>query len=157
MKNPLTAFPQRLRQRMPNTFRNMAEWENELDRWLQESFSWTGWPEKYEGFDFMPTCNLKETNKEYIIQFDVPGVKKEDVKIEVENNRLTISGERKEKREEKTAKHFFSESYFGSFMRSFNLPSTIDESMINATYEDGVLTIAVPKQQTSKAKEVKIQ
>lgn len=167
MKNPLSTLPQKLRRRsVPSalssfgTFgslsplRAMAELENEMDRWLTSSYAW---PEEIEGIDFAPSCTLKETDKEYIVQFDIPGVKKEDVKIEIENNRLTVSGDRSEKKEEKDAKHFLSETRYGSFMRSFGLPATVDENKVDAHYEDGVLTVKVAKTATSKAKEVKIQ
>ena len=154
MKNPLTILPQRLRARSLSPLRAMAEFENEMDRWMQGSL---GLPEDSEKFDFSPACNFKESSKDFIVQFDIPGVKKGDVKIEIENNRLTVSGDRSEKKEEKDAKHYLSETYYGSFMRSFNLPTAVDENKVDAHYEDGVLTITVPKLHTSKAKEVKIQ
>lgn len=165
MKNPLATLPQKFRRRSASPLssfgslgalsplRAIAELENEMDRWAS-SFSW---PEEIEGIDFAPTCSFKENDKEYIVQFDIPGVKKEDVKIEIENNRLTVSGERDEKKEEKDARHFLSETYYGSFMRSFNLPTAVDENKVDAHYEDGVLTIRVAKTATSKAREVKIQ
>lgn len=152
MKNPLALFPQRTGLRVPNLFKAMAEMENEMDRWMQAS----RWPEEVEGMAFSPTCNFKESDKEYIVQFDIPGVNKDDVKIEIQNNRLTVSGERKEKKEEKDAKHFLAEAYYGSFMRSFALPAEVDENKVDAHYEDGVLTVKVPKTATTKAKEVKI-
>jgi HSP20 family protein len=139
---------------MPSLARTMAEMENEMDRWMQASGRW---PEEMERLAFTPTCNFKENDKEYIVQFDIPGVKKDEVKIEIQNNRLTVSGERKERKEEKDAKHFLSEAYYGSFMRSFSLPAELDESKVDAHYEDGVLTIKVPKTAVTKAKEVKIQ
>lgn len=158
MKNPLTTMlPQRIRSRSLSPLsplRAFAELENEMDRLMQSSFAW---PMEAEKFDFSPACNFKETNKEYIVQFDIPGVKKDDVKIEIENNCLVVNGERGEKKEEKDARHFLTETYYGSFMRSFNLPTSVDENKVDAHYEDGVLTITVPKLHTSKAKEVKIQ
>lgn len=154
MRNPLSLLSPRSSLRMPSLARTMAEMENEMDRWMQASGRW---PEEMESMAFSPTCNFKENDKEYIVQFDIPGVKKEEVKIEIQNNRLTVSGERKEKKEEKDAKHFLSEAYYGSFMRSFSLPAELDESKVDAHYEDGVLTIKVPKTAATKAKEVKIQ
>lgn len=163
MKNPLTIFPQKLRRRTPgslstfgtlNPFRAMTELENEMERLMTSSFAW---PEEIDGVDFSPPCSFKETGKEFILQFDIPGIKKDEVKIEIENNRLSVSGERSDKREEKDARHFLSETYYGSFIRSFNLPTAVDENKVDAHYEDGVLTVKVPKLATSKAKEVKIQ
>ncbi|MGZ3788382.1 MAG: Hsp20/alpha crystallin family protein [Bacteriovorax sp.] len=154
MKNPLTTIPQRLRrQGMFPALKSLNEMENEMDRFIQGSL---GWPLEYEGFDFSPTCNVKETSKEYIVHFDIPGVKKDEIKIELDNNRLSVSGERKEKKEEKDSKSYFTESYYGSFMRSFTLPSTVDQSKVDASFEDGVLTVKVPKSQASTIKEIKI-
>lgn len=157
MKNPLTTiFPQQFRRNMPSALQTMKEMENEMERWFRQSPFSLNLADEYEKFDFAPACNVKENGKEYILQFDIPGIKKDDVKIEIESNRLTVSGERKEKKEEKDAKHFLSEAYYGSFVRSFNLPSAVDENKVDAHYEDGVLTIKIPKLEISKAKEVKV-
>jgi HSP20 family protein len=153
MKNPLALFQQRNGLRVPSFLKAFAEMESEMDRMMQASMKW---PEEVETLVFSPTCNFKENEKEYIMQFDIPGVKKEEVKIEMQNNRVTVSGERKEKKEEKDAKHFLSEAYYGSFLRSFTLPAEVDENKVDANYEDGVLTIKVPKLAITKAKEVKI-
>lgn len=154
MKNPLNFFQQRSGGRFPSLYKAMAEMENEMDRILHASA--VKWPEQVETFAFSPTCNFKENEKEYVIQFDVPGVKKEDVKIELQNNRVTIRGERKEEKEEKDAKSYLSESYYGSFMRSFALPAEIDENKVDAEYADGVLTIKIPKLAGAKPKEIKV-
>lgn len=157
MKNPLTVLPQRLRRRAQGPFRAMAELENEMDRWMQGSLGSLAWPIEAEGMGFSPACDFKESGKEYIVKFDIPGVKKDDVKIEIENNCLTVSGERSDTKEEKDARHFLTETSYGSFMRSFNLPAAVDENKVDAHYDAGVLTVTVPKLATSKAKEVKIQ
>lgn len=154
MKNPLAIIPQRLRTRSLSPFRALAELEHEMDRLMLGSFAW---PQETEKSDFSPSCNFKETNKDYIIQFDIPGVKKGDVKIEIEGNRLMVSGERNEIKEENDIRHFLTETYYGSFMRTFNLPTAVDENKVDAHYEDGVLTITVPKAHSSKAKEIKVQ
>lgn len=154
MKNPVSLFPQRSRFGMPSIVKTMADMENEMDRLMQSSWRL---PDEIDAAGFTPTCSITENDKEYIAQFDIPGVKKGDVKIEMLNNRLTVSGERKEKNEEKDARRYLSESYYGSFMRSFTLPNEVDDNKVDAHYEDGVLIIKVPKLATTKAKEVKIQ
>lgn len=154
MKNSLSNLPQRVRRHTPTAFRSFSDMENEMERWIEQTRR--EWVNDYQGTDFVPACNLKENAKEYIIEFDIPGVRKENVKIEIENNRLTVSGERQQKNESKDVKEFFSENFYGSFMRSFQLSSAVDENKVDAHYEDGVLTIKVPKLQSSKAKEVKI-
>ena len=155
MKNPLATFPQRIRNRVPSAFSALADMENEMDRWMRQGP--LDWTTEFKGFDFSPSCDIKESEKEFIVKFDIPGVKKDQVTIEIENNRLTVSGERREEKEEKDEKHFLSETYRGSFMRSFNLPTAVDEDKVDAKYQDGVLTIKVPKIEVSKSKKVKIQ
>lgn len=153
MRNPLIASPQRsLRQSMLPALKSLAEMENEMDRLLGGSL----FPTSYEGYDFSPSCNVKENAKEYVVQFDIPGIKKEDVQIELADNRLTVSGERKESKEEKDSKSYFSESYFGSFIRSFTLPTSVDQNKVDASYSDGVLTVKIPKTQATNVKEIKI-
>ena len=152
MKNFMTASPKRLRRQRRQQLRNpwtaLAEMRDEMENWFEDS----NMTDELSEFDFSPTCNLKENNNEYIVKFDIPGVKKEDVTIEVENNRLTVQGERKEQKEEKDAKHHLTESYEGSFMRSFTLPSKVNENNVDARYLDGVLTIKIPKMEPSKTK-----
>lgn len=160
MKNPLTKIPHRNRIRgfMPqrtstNPFRSMTDLENEMDRWMNGSL----WPDELESSDFSPAVNFKENNNNYVIEFDIPGIKKEDVKIELENNRLTVSGERSDKKEEKDSRHLLAETFYGSFMRTFNLPNAVDENKVDARYESGVLTVTIPKSAATKSKEIKVQ
>ena len=155
MKNPLTAFTRRQALPVQGPWRAMTELQNEMERWFGNSM--TAFPELSNGFDFSPTADFQETNKEYSLKLDIPGIKKEDVKIEVENNTLTVSGERRDEREEKDAKRHITESYYGSFMRSFTLPQVIDQSKVNAQYKDGILKITVPKTTPFTAKTVAIQ
>lgn len=143
MRNPLAKLPQKMRHR-----------GSDLDRWMNSAFTW---PDELEELDFSPAANIKETSKEFVVEVDIPGIKKEDVKIELENNRLTVSGVRNESKEESDSKHYLSESYCGSFIRSFSLPTTVDENNVQARYENGVLRLKIPKLAVSKAKEVKIQ
>lgn len=154
--HPMTTTPKRLRRQLhqsPHTpWRALADIENEMEGWFGRS----NLAEDYEGADFTPSCDFKDKKDEYIVKLDIPGVKKEDVKIEVEDNRLTIQGERREEKEEQDAKYYLSESYQGSFMRSFTLPSKVDENKVDARYQDGVLTIKIPKIESSKAKKIDI-
>lgn len=153
MKNPLASLPGKFRRRVPTAMKALLEMENEMDRVFQTS---SFWPEEVGAFDFSPACDFKDTGKEYVINFDIPGIKREDVKIEMENNRLTVSGQRNVWRDEKDARYLLSESCSGCFIRSFSLPNLVDESRVDAHYADGVLTITVPKIEASKAKQIKI-
>ena len=94
---------------------------------------------------FSPAVDIIESDEQYEIKFSVPGVAKEDIKIDLDKGKLTVSGERK--KEEKTEKRNFRsiETRYGSFSRSFHLPENINEDGINASSENGVLNIVIPR------------
>ncbi len=94
---------------------------------------------------FSPRTNIIETASAFNLQISLPGLKKEEIKIDVENDTLTISGERKFKQESETDKVHLVEGAYGSFSRSFNLPENIDKQGITAELVDGVLTLSIPK------------
>lgn len=151
----LTLLPRQLRSRQSSPWRVLSQMEEEMQRWLDESGISAA--ETLQNADFVPQCDLRETKKEYIAQFDIPGVKREDIKIEVEGNRLTVRGERRVEKEEKEEKRYYAESYYGTFLRTFALPSEINEEKVDAHYDNGVLTIKIPKTEVStKAREVEI-
>lgn len=96
-------------------------------------------------YDFNPAVNTREGEFAYHIEVDLPGMSKEDINIQIENNALVISGERKYKEEVKEENYYKVESSFGSFSRSFSLPENIDMESIHAESVDGVLEVIVPK------------
>ena len=94
---------------------------------------------------FVPQVDIAETDKAFELSFAVPGIKKDKIKIDLKEGQLTVSGERKFE-EEKSEKNFHSlETRYGSFSRSFHLPDNINADKVEATYEDGILSIVVPK------------
>jgi HSP20 family protein len=95
--------------------------------------------------DWSPSVDISETGQEYLIRATLPAVKKEDVEITVDDGMLTLSGERRQKEEQKDEKFHKVESFYGSFSRSFALPDAIDSAAIRAESKEGVLTIHVPK------------
>lgn len=105
--------------------------------------------------DFFPSINTREGEFAYHIELDLPGVKKEDVNVQVKDGVLVISGERKVKEEVKEEDYYKVESSFGSFSRSFRLPEEADIESIHAESEDGVLEVVVPKLDSSKVEKVK--
>lgn len=122
---------------------------------------WTGLPE-FNGerkFEWTPSVNISETGEEYLIRAELPAVKKEDVKVTFEGGMLTVSGERKQREEEKKEKFHRVESFHGMFSRSFTLPENTDAAAIHAESKDGIITIHVPKSrlEAKKATEIKIQ
>jgi len=122
------------------------------------------WPRQMEtnggtAFESSPSVDITESDKEFLVRAELPAVKKEDVHITNDNGMLTISGERKQKEEEKHEKFHRVESFYGSFSRSFSLPEAVDTAAIRAESKDGIITIHVPKTKTEekKAKEIKVQ
>lgn len=107
---------------------------------------------------FTPACEISESETEYHMSVDIPGVKKDEIKVEVNDNTLTISGERKQEKkagDERNAKYV--ERYYGAFTRSFTLPSTADTEKIEAHYEDGVLNLTIPKATAARTRKIEIQ
>jgi len=109
--------------------------------------------------DFNPSVNTREGEFAYHIDVDLPGVKKEDISVKIENNVLTLKGERKSKEEVKKEDYYKMESSFGSFMRSFTVPENVDVENIHAENKDGVLEITLPKKElkSEKAKQITVK
>jgi HSP20 family protein len=105
----------------------------------------------------VPSVNVRETPKEYILEVAAPGLERKDFNIEVDNRTLTISAEKEEKKEEKSEDNGYSrrEYSFNSFSRSFTLPEDSKESNIDAKYENGILKLTLPKSKESTSKTVK--
>jgi HSP20 family protein len=102
--------------------------------------------------DWTPSCNVVETSEEYRIEAELPGVKQEDLEVNVENGVLSLKGERREEKEEKGKKLHRVESSYGSFVRSFTLPDDAAEDKIAASYEDGLLTLRIPRTEPKETK-----
>ena len=109
--------------------------------------------------EWSPTVDISETDAEYLLKAQLPAVKKEDVHVTFDDGMLTISGERKQQKEEKGEKYHRTESLYGAFTRSFSLPDAINASAIRADSKDGVITVHVPKSKAEArtSKEIKIQ
>lgn len=106
---------------------------------------------------FSPPCDVDETGTHYLMSFDLPGIRKEDLKIEVRDNQLMVSGMRKHEMKEEQANRLSMERFTGSFMRSFTLPSSVDPNRIEANYENGVLHVAIPKTEAMKGRTIQIK
>jgi HSP20 family protein len=134
------------------------EMEDVFDRYSRA----IGWPRRggqeiLATGDWAPRVDIAETEKEFTIKAEIPEVKKEDVKVMVENGVLTILGERKQEKEEKTKKFHRVERYYGSFSRSFALPDNVDETKIEASFKDGMLNLQIPKVEESKPKAIEVK
>jgi len=135
--------------------RSMTSLQREMNRLFGDFFDgFESW--EAPAFEFNPSCDMEETDDQFLVTVDLPGVKKDDVKVELRNNVLSISGERKEEREEKTANRYMSERSQGSFFRSFTLPSEVDADRVEAAFENGELKVRIAKTASAKAHTVKI-
>jgi len=108
-----------------------------------------------EEFDFVPAVNTRETENAYHLEVDLPGVKKEDIKVDIEEDKLVISGEKKLKNELKEDNYYKVESYYGTFKRSFAIPKEADVENIHAESKDGVLEVVIPKMEQAKLEKTK--
>ena len=106
--------------------------------------------------DFVPSADIEETPTHYVAHFDIPGISKDHVKVEVSDHMLTVSGEKVSERKEEKNNCHVSERTFGKFSRSFTLPSNVNFEQVEATFKDGVLKVSVPKQEELRTRQVKI-
>ncbi len=107
--------------------------------------------------NFVPAVDIYEDEHKLMLKLEVPGVKQDDLDIRMENQTLTVKGERKFEAEEKEENFHRIERRFGSFVRSFTLPQTVDGNAISAKYDAGVLSIELAKKEAAKPKQVKIE
>lgn len=107
--------------------------------------------------EWAPSVDISEDDKEWLVKADLPEVKKEDLKVTVEDGMLTITGERKLEKEEKDKKYYRIERSYGNFFRSFALPVGAEGSKVNAEFKDGVLRVHLPKNDKAKPKAVEVK
>jgi HSP20 family protein len=136
-------------------FRPFGLTNRDMDQMLQGFFGRTGWGQDALA-KFEPEVNIAETETGYEFSIDVPGIKPEDVKVEYHEGQLTISGERKEEKEEKGKTFHRMETTYGSFQRTFALPGVVDEAKISAHAANGVLKVTLPKSQKVKPRVIQV-
>jgi HSP20 family protein len=104
-----------------------------------------------------PRVDIVEVNGTYELTADLPGLKKDDIKIEIHDNVLTLRGEKKLEEEKKDKNYRLCERYFGEFVRTFTLPENVNKDGIEAEFKDGVLTVAIPKVEKAKPKQIEVK
>jgi HSP20 family protein len=107
--------------------------------------------------EWAPAADISESEKEYLVKAELPGVKREDVTLTIDDGLITISGERKQEKEQKDEKLHRVERFYGSFTRSFTVPDNVDQKAIRAESKDGVLYVHLPKAKTEKSSPVQIK
>jgi HSP20 family protein len=141
-----------------NPLRELDEMEKRFSSLLQPLSTGNGGEmETLTLAEWTPSVDISEDDKEYIVKAELPEMKKEDVKVHVEDGVLTISGERKFEKEEKGKKYHRIERSYGNFTRSFTLPEAVKAEKVAAQFKDGVLCIHLPKDETAKPKSIDIK
>jgi HSP20 family protein len=128
-----------MQNRMNHLFRDMSEGESPLTT-----------------ASFVPAVDIYEDSKKVVLKLEVPGIEEKDLDVRVENNTLTVKGERKFEKEEKEENFHRIERRYGTFFRSFTLPSTVDTEHINASYTNGVLNLELSKKPEAQPKQIKV-
>lgn len=146
-----------------NPFRELDEVQNRLSTFFGGFPEFGRFPKRLFGNgdvalpDWSPLVDISEDDKEYLVKADLPEMKKEDVKVTVENGVLSISGERKSEKEEKRKKFHRIERSYGTFLRTFTLPDNADSTKIAAEFKEGVLKVHLPKTPAAESQQVEVK
>ena len=140
-----------------NPFREMDEFHNRLGRFFGSNNSRSKGREDITVAEWSPLVDITEDDKEYLIKAELPEVKKDEVKVRVEDGVLYISGERRFEKEEKGKRYHRVERAYGSFTRSFTLPDDADPAKVQAHFKDGLLSVHVAKDRNARPKAIEIK
>jgi HSP20 family protein len=140
-------------------FRELEDMQNRLSSMLGRRLPLLrdGGGDEFTVTEWSPAVDIAEDDKEYIIKAELPGMSKENIKVTVEGGVLSIAGERKAEKEEKTKKYHRIERNYGTFTRSFTLPDDASGEKVTAEFKDGVLKVHLPKEEKAKAKSLEVK
>src|ERR1700693_3535530 len=137
-------------------FSTMQDPMNRMYRLFRESYSPEGPEEALTNSSFAPPVDTYEDEHNIVLKFEVPGIDEKDINVHIDNNTLTVHGERKIEKEEKEENFRRIERQYGSFTRSFTVPSSVDPGQVNAHYDRGMLKIKLAKKAEAKPKQIKV-
>ena len=137
-------------------FRELTTLQDRMNRLFRDSFGTEGRDEALTTTRFAPPVDVYEDEHNVTMKIEVPGVDEKDIDVRIENNTLTVHGERKFEKEEKEENYLRVERSYGSFTRSFTLPNTVDTTDVTADYDKGVLKIRLAKRAEAKPKQIKV-
>jgi HSP20 family protein len=139
-------------------FRDLAEVQERVNRVLGEFYGGRGQDDVMRRGTWIPPVDIYEgPNHEMVIKAELPDIRREDIDIRVEDNTLTVSGEKKLDEDVKQEQFHRVERAYGTFTRSFSLPATIDTEKVNAEYKNGVLTVKLPMREEAKPKQIQVK
>src|SRR5947209_9148960 len=136
-------------------FQELSSLQNRVNSLFQD-YGRTGQEELTTTGSFVPAVDVYEDEHKVTLKLEIPGIKQEDVDIRLENNTLTVRGERNFEKEEKEENFHRVERRYGSFARSFTLPNSVDSDNAQASYENGILKIKLAKREEAKPKQIKV-
>ncbi|MFP4158851.1 MAG: Hsp20/alpha crystallin family protein [Desulfosalsimonas sp.] len=141
-----------------NPWTTLPTLQDRINRVFDDMFPATGeGGEDFGFFEWRPSVDTYEKDGAVMVKAELPGVKKDDVSIDVNNNVLSIKGERKDEENVEENNYYRRERFYGKFQRAFTLPDNVDTEKIEATFKDGVLEVKVPKTEESKGKKIEIK
>lgn len=140
-----------------NPVRDVLGLQEEMNMLLGDFFAVDRTGDEKNFIRWAPRVDILEKNGGYELAADLPGLKKEDIKIEIQDNMLTLKGEKKLEEEKKDKNYRLCERYHGEFVRTFTLPENIDRDRIVAEFKDGVLKLEIPKTEKAKPKQIEVQ
>ncbi len=141
-----------------DTLRDLQNMSDRIDRLLAgRNIPSAGRDEAMALVDWAPAVDVMETDDEFQIRAELPGVEKKDVKLSVENGVLLISGHREQEKEEKGKRYHKIERAYGNFARSFTVPETVDAEKVTAEFKNGVLTVRLPKSEKARPKSIEVK
>jgi HSP20 family protein len=138
-------------------FHELNEIQTRLGKLFDDRFTRFDDGPKMQVANWAPAVDIQETDKEYLIKADLPEVKREDVRVQVQDGVLTLEGERRSEKEEKGKKFHRIEREYGQFVRRFVVPAGVDDTKVAAEFKDGVLNVRLPKSETAKPKSVDVK
>ena len=137
-------------------FRDLFDLQKQINKLFDSSFSRL--PQQFVSEDiFTPVIDLYEKDNEYVVEAELPGLKQNEINVSMEDDILTISGERKREKEVKRENFYRSERSYGKFVRRIALPQDADKEKVKASYKDGVLKVSIPKSEEAKPKKIDVK
>jgi len=137
-------------------FREFSTLQDRMNRLFRESYGPEGREEALATTSFAPAVDVYEDEHNVTLKIEVPGIDEKDIDVRIENNVLTVHGERKFEKDEKEENFRRVERQYGSFTRTFTLPTTVDAEKVSAHYDKGILKVALPKKAEAKPKQIKV-
>jgi HSP20 family protein len=137
-----------------NPYQDLEHWFDKYGRSSRGSITKNA---KFELGDWIPSVDIDESSDNFVVKAELPGVAKDDIKVDINNGILTIKGEKRAVSDKKDKNCHRKECSYGSFVRSFTLPHEVQEDKIDASFKDGILSLMIPKSEKAKPKQIDIK